>query len=234
MNNDVALGLAWYVVFVLSLSFHEAAHAFAAMKLGDKTAYYGGQVSLHPFAHMRREPIGMIVLPIISYILNGWMIGWASAPYDTAWAQRHPKREIMMAMAGPAGNLILAIAGVVIIRVGYAMGYFSPPDSITFSHIADVESAGWANSIAVMTSILFTLNLVLFVFNLLPIPPLDGSCLVPLVLDSENAYKYKALTSQPSVAIIGLVIAWQVFGYIFAPIHLFAINLLYAGHHYGG
>ena len=105
MNNDIALGLAWYVVFVLSLSFHEAAHAFAAMKLGDKTAYYGGQVSLHPFAHIRREPIGMIVLPIISYILNGWMIGWASAPYDRAWAQRHPKREIMMAMAGPAANL---------------------------------------------------------------------------------------------------------------------------------
>jgi Zn-dependent protease len=233
MNIDIVLGLAWYLVFVLSLSFHEAAHAFAAMKLGEKSEFFGGQVSLYPFAHMMREPFGMIVLPIISYVLNGWMIGWASAPYDPAWAQRHPKREIMMAMAGPAANLILVIAAVVIIRAGYTMGYFSPPDSIKFSHIADVESAGWANSIAVMTSILFTLNLVLFVFNLLPIPPLDGSCLVPLVLDSENAYKYKAFISQPTIAIIGLIIAWQCFDYIFSPVHLFAINLLYPGCHYG-
>jgi Zn-dependent protease len=232
-NNELILGLAWYVVFVLSTSFHEAAHAFASMKLGDKTAYYGGQVSLYPFAHMRREPIGMIVLPILSYFLNGWMVGWASTPYDPTWANRYPKREMLMAMAGPAANLILVIIGIVIIWTGTLMGYFSPPDSITFSHIADVESTGWANSIAIMTSILFTLNLVLFVFNLLPIPPLDGSCLVPLILDSENAYKYKAIISQPAITIFGLVIAWQIFGYIFDPIHLFAINLLYPGHHYG-
>ncbi len=102
----IILGFAWYVVFVLSLSFHEAAHAFVAMKLGDKTAFYSGQVSLHPFAHMMREPIGMIVLPIVSYFYNGWMIGWASTPYDSAWAQRYPKREILMAMAGPLANLI--------------------------------------------------------------------------------------------------------------------------------
>ncbi len=233
MNNDIVLGLGWYLVFVLSLSFHEAAHAFAAMKLGDKTAYFGGQVSLHPFAHMRRAPVGMIVLPIISYFLNGWMIGWASTPFDPAWAQRHPKREILMAMAGPLANLILVIATVVIIRVGLLMGYFSPPGSITFSHIADVENLGWANSIAVMTSILFTLNLVLFVFNLLPVPPLDGSCLVPLLLSNENAYKYKTFIAQPTISIIGLVIAWQCFDYIFGPVHLFAINLLYPGHHYG-
>ena len=233
MNNDIVLGLAWYVVFVISLSFHEAAHALAAMKLGDKTAYYGGQVSLHPFAHMKREPIGMIVLPIISYILNGWMLGWASTPYDPAWANRYPKREIVMALAGPAANLVLVITGLLIIRIGYVLGYFYPPDSITFSHIANVENAGWANSIAIMTSILFTLNLVLFIFNLLPIPPLDGSCLVPLLLNNENASKYKAFISQPTMAVVGLVIAWQCFDYIFTPIHLLAINLLFPGHHYG-
>ena len=78
MNNDIILGLAWYVVFVLSLSFHEAAHAFAAMKLGDKTACYGGQVSLHPFAHMRREPIGIfdpIHLLAINLLYSGCHYG---------------------------------------------------------------------------------------------------------------------------------------------------------------
>ncbi len=233
MNNDVILGIGWYVVFVLSLSFHEAAHAFAAMKLGDRTGYFSGQVSLHPFAHMRREPIGMIVLPIASYILNGWMIGWASTPYDPEWARRYPKREILMSLAGPAANLILVILSVLIIWTGWSLGYFSPPDKITFSQVTQSEHFGWANSIAVLTSILFTLNFVLFVFNLFPVPPLDGSCLVPLFLNEENAHKYKAFISQPSTSIIGLIIAWQAFGYIFGPIHVFVINLLYPGHHYG-
>jgi Zn-dependent protease len=234
MNNEVlALGLAWYVVFVLSLSFHEAAHAFIAMKLGDKTAFYSGQVSLHPFAHMMREPIGMIVLPIVSYFYNGWMIGWASTPYDPVWAQRHPKRKILIAMAGPLANLFLVIAAALIIRLGLSMGCFYPPESITFSNVTAAEHAGWANGAAVMTSILFTLNLVLFVFNLLPIPPLDGSSLVPLFLSSENAYKYRELISRPAYSIVGLVIAWQFFGYIFDPIHTLALNLLYPGCHYG-
>jgi len=234
MDKDVIiLGLAWYLVFILSLSFHEAAHAFVAMKLGDKTTFHSGLVSLHPFAHMMREPIGMIVLPIVSYFYNGWMIGWASTPYDPAWAERYPKREILMAMSGPLANLILVIIAAVIIRLGLAMGYFYPPESITFSNVTAAKHAGWANSIVVMISILFTLNLVLFVFNLLPIPPLDGSSLVPLVLDRANADKYKAFVSQPSISIIGLIIAWQFFGFLFEPVHLFALNLLYPGYHYG-
>ncbi len=231
MNNDIALGLAWYVVFVLSVSFHEAAHALAAMKLGDKTAYYGGQVSLYPFAHIKRSPVGMIVLPILSYVYNGWMLGWASTPYDPVWARSHPKREMLM--AGPLANLILVIVAATIIRIGLSMGYFSAPDSITFSNVTAAGHAGWSNSIGVLTSILFSLNLVLFVFNLLPIPPLDGSCLAPLFLSSESAYKYKAFISQPAVSITGLIIAWQFFGFIFAPIHLLAINLLYPGCNYG-
>jgi len=232
-NNIIMLGFAWYVVFILSLSFHEAAHAFVAMKLGDKTAFHSGLVSLDPFTRMARQPFGMIVLPIVSYFYNGWMIGWASTPYDPAWAQRHPKREMLMAMAGPLANLFLVIAAALIIRLGLSMGYFYAPESITFSHVTAAEHTGWANSIAVITSILFTLNLVLFVFNLLPVPPLDGSCLVSLFLGSKNASKYKEFISRPAYSIIGLIIAWQFFGYIFEPVQLLAINLLYPGHHYG-
>jgi hypothetical protein len=67
-------GIQWYLVFLFSTTLHEASHAFAAMKLGDSTAYEGGQVTLDPLPHIRREPIGTVVVPIISFILGGWMM----------------------------------------------------------------------------------------------------------------------------------------------------------------
>jgi hypothetical protein len=102
MNTDLAGGLQWFLVFIFSTSWHEAAHAWVAHKLGDSTAYEGGQVSLDPTPHIRREPIGMVVVPIISYLIGGWMIGWASAPYDPRWANQYPRRAALMALAGPA------------------------------------------------------------------------------------------------------------------------------------
>ena len=82
MDDTLILGLFWYAAFVVSTSFHEAAHAFVAYRLGDKTAFYGGQVSLSPIPHILREPIGMLIIPWISYAANGWMMGWASTPYN--------------------------------------------------------------------------------------------------------------------------------------------------------
>jgi Zn-dependent protease len=234
MNADqIVIGMLWYVVFVISLTFHEAAHAFAAMKLGDKTAYHGGQVSLHPFAHIQREPIGMVVFPILTFFLNGWMMGWASTPYDPEWARRYPKRDILMSAAGPAANLLLVIIAAIIIRVGMSLGYFYAPDTITSTQVTAATKSGMVNSIALMVSILFTLNLILFLFNLLPLPPLDGSGLVPLFLQGEVLHKYKELVTHPTYQIIGLVIAWQGFKYVYYPIHTLALNLLYPGANYG-
>ena len=100
MNTEfVIAGLLWYVVFLLSDTCHEAAHAWAAMLGGDLTAYHGGQVSLDPLPHVRREPLGMVVVPLITYAMNGWMMGWASAPYDPLWASRHPKPSASCASA---------------------------------------------------------------------------------------------------------------------------------------
>ena len=79
---NLILGIAWYFIFVFSTTLHEAAHAFLAYKLGDRTAYLGGQLSLNPIPHIRREPIGMVIIPIITFVLGGWMIGWASVPFD--------------------------------------------------------------------------------------------------------------------------------------------------------
>lgn len=226
--DKIAEGLLWYTVFIFSTTCHEAAHAFAALKLGDKTAYEGGQVTLDPLPHIRREPIGTVVVPILSFLMSGWMFGWASAPYDPYWALNYPKRSAKMALAGPLANLTIVVSTGLLIRLGMLAGVFHAPDSITFSHVTGAEP-GIFSAVAALLSIAFSLNLILFVFNLLPIPPLDGSGAVPLFLQEHTARSYMDFIHNPSFMFLGLFIAWRVFDVIFDPIHLLSIRLLYPG-----
>jgi Zn-dependent protease len=225
-------GLLWYIVFIFSTTFHEAAHAYSSFKLGDSTAYEGGQVTLDPMPHIKREPIGTIVVPIISFLAGGWMIGWASTPYDPEWAMRHPKRSAMMSLAGPLANLFLVIVSVVLIKLGIAFDVFYAPDMIDYTHVTAATSSGIFEQAAMLISIIFSLNLILFIFNLLPLPPLDGSGIAITALGDNLARKYMNVLNNPSFALIGLFVAWRVFGYVFDPVHLFAINLLYPGFEY--
>ena len=221
---DLVNGLAFYVVFLFSTTLHEAAHAWAAKKGGDLTAYHGGQVSLDPRPHIRREPVGMVVLPLISTLISGWPFGFASAPYDPVWAARHPKRAAWMALAGPASNLFLVVIAALIIRVGIMTGVFYAPESIEFAGVVASNGSGAA---ARLVSIFFSLNLVLFALNMIPVPPLDGSGALPLLLSPTATEKYRSLIHQPGVAWIGIFIAWQLFDYIFNPVFLAAVNVLY-------
>ena len=208
MNPDQLIeGLTWFVVFIFSTTLHEAGHAFAAWKLGDPTAYEGGQVSLNPLPHIQREPIGMVLVPIISFALNGWMMGWASAPYDPEWAHRYPRRAAIMAAAGPAGNLLLALLSGIVIR------FVGAPEG----------------GIGMTLLILFYLNLLLFVFNLLPVPPLDGSAILPMFMSDGMARRYRDFLHQPMFSLLGLLLAWKVFPYLFEPIQEVAFRLLSAG-----
>ncbi len=230
--DKLADGLVWYVAFLFSTTLHEASHAFAAMRLGDYTAYHGGQVTLDPIPHVRREPFGLVVVPILSFLLGGWMMGWASAPYDPAWALRYPKRSAIMSLAGPAANLLLVIISGVLIHLGISYEVFVAPDSITFIHITEaVDGGNWTHA-ATMLSVFFSLNLLLFAFNLIPFPPLDGSGALPLFMSPSLAQKYMTKVRTSGFAIFGLLIAWRFFGYLYSPLHLLAINLLYPTHHY--
>lgn len=228
--ETLALGAIWYAAFLFSVTVHEASHAFAALKLGDPTAYEGGQVTLNPLPHLQREPFGMGLLPIISYLVAGWPIGWASAPYDPMWADRHPKRAAWMALAGPASNLILVVVSALLIRGGMAIGWFQAPSG--FRQLSDMVAAtggGTPASLATLLSVMFSLNLILFVFNLLPLPPLDGSAIMPLLIGEENGRRYQDFLRQPGFGLIGLLLAWRLFEIVFDPVHLMAINLLYPG-----
>src|SRR4026209_900902 len=135
MDPAIASGFIWFVAFLFSTTVHEAMHALVAWKGGDPTPYNGGQVSLSPIPHIRREPIGMLVLPLVTALTQGWAIGGASAPYDPYWAERHPQRAALMAAAGPAGNFVIAIVAFVLMCVGLGVGAFVPPTSVNFETI---------------------------------------------------------------------------------------------------
>ncbi len=225
--DALALGLVWYAAFLFSLTVHEAAHAVAALRLGDETAYLGGQVTLNPLPHVQREPFGTVLVPLLSYGIGGWMMGWASAPYDPYWADRHPRRAAWMALAGPASNLAVAIACGLVIRLAMVAGALEAPDSATFTQITAAAVPGVWESLATLLSILFSLNVLLFAFNLLPLPPLDGSGVLPLVLKEEWVRGYQEFMRQPMFSLLGLLVAWKIFGQIFGPLHLLSLNLLY-------
>src|SRR5688500_17421309 len=166
----LALGMIWYVVFLFSTTCHEASHALAAKLGGDPTAFHGGQVTLNPAPHIAREPFGMVLVPIISYIAAGWMIGWASAPYDPFWQARYPRRAAWMSLAGPAANFALMVIAAIGIRAGVGMGVFQSPEIANFSRIAEVvdpQAGSMLRFAATFLSVLFFLNLLLGTFNLL-------------------------------------------------------------------
>jgi len=226
---DPGLGLIWFGVWIVALTCHEAAHAFAAMKLGDPTAYHHGQVTLDPLPHIRREPFGTIILPILSYAVFGWMLGWASAPVDPYWAQSNRRKAAWMALAGPTANLILVAIAAAVIRGGMLLGVFHQPETVEFVQVTAAESPGWINAAATVVSIWFSLNVILFVFNLMPLPPLDGSGVLVLFLSDSAADRYCEVVHQPGFRIVGLVVAWNVVGFVLDPVWLRAVNLLYPG-----
>ncbi|HEX6533017.1 MAG TPA: site-2 protease family protein [Gemmatimonadaceae bacterium] len=228
--SDIIDPLVYFVVFLLSTTLHEAAHAWAAKRGGDLTAYHGGQVSLDPLPHIRREPFGMVLLPLITALVTGWPLGFASAPYDPDWARRYPNRAALMALAGPAANLLLVVLAALLLRAGAAAGVLYAPDSVRFGHVAGTSAGGWWPGVAAMLSAFFSVNLLLGAFNLLPLPPLDGSGALPLFMRPKTSEMYQTfLWSNRALGWIGILIAWKVFDVIFDPIFTGAVNLLYPG-----
>ncbi len=227
-SDQLLLGLVAYIVLLLSLTVHEAAHAWAALRGGDPTAYLGGQVSLDPRPHIRREPLGMVLAPLLAFFLGGWMLGWASTPIDPRWAYLHPRRAAWMSAAGPLANLALVVLAGALLRLGVALGSFLPVPVGNFA-LALAPEGGVAESVILVLSLVFSLNLILFVFNLIPVPPLDGASVVALFLSEDMGRRLQQWMAQPMLALGGILLAWLLMRRSFGPVQALAVEWLYAG-----
>jgi Zn-dependent protease len=183
-------------------------------------------VTLSPGPHIRREPIGMLVLPLLTAFTQGWAIGWASAPYDPVWAERYPRRAAIMAAAGPAGNFLIALAVIIIVRVGIAVGGFDVPGTAHYDRIVELAN-GEATFGTTLLSVLLIQNVFLGVFNLLPLPPLDGSAVLPGLLPERYALTLRGLRSNGAMSMVGLIVAWQVFPAVTSPLFSLVLRILY-------
>ena len=154
MDTELAIGFVWFLAFLFSTTVHEAMHALVAWKGGDPTAYHGGQVSLSPIPHIKREPIGMLVVPLVTSLTQGWAMGWASAPYDPLWAERHPQRAALMAAAGPAGNFMIALVAFAGLRAGLLAGLFIAPERAAFHALVADAATGEPNFLGTVLSVL--------------------------------------------------------------------------------
>jgi Zn-dependent protease len=217
----------WLLVFVISVTAHEAAHAYVAYLGGDETAYLGGQVSLNPIPHMRREPLGMVVFPLITVLTRGFPIGWASTPFDPAWEARYPRRAAWMAAAGPAANFALAAGSLLLLRIGLAHGFFFVPEETTYARLVagDVD---WIDGMGRFTSMMLVLNTILCLLNLIPFPPLDGASAITLLLPEEAALRIRTTLRQPGLALIGFLLVWYCFGYLIRPVLRAVVGLVFA------
>src|SRR5438093_1276150 len=225
--DQLLLAFGWYLVFLFSTTFHEAAQAAVAQLGGDLRAAEGGHVALDPRPHIRRGPWGMVILPLISVLMFGWPFGFASTPYDPYWTRRYPRRAAWMSLAEPAANLLLVVAAGFILRFGLSLGYLEVPRYFSLTRLMTGASVYWASA-AVLLSMLFVLNLILAVFNLLPVPPLDGSGAVLLFLRQDQVVSYQNLLRHPLMSLVGLLVAWYLFNPLLWPVLRAALRLLYS------
>ena len=190
MDSQIADGLIFYLGLVVLLTFHEFAHAWTAWKCGDDTARLQGRLSLNPIVHI--DPIGTVLLPLImifaSPSIGRFLIGWAKpVPFNPANLRNRWRDEMLIAMAGPAMNLILAVALVAFARVALMFG------SIEMTELF-LRTAG--------------LSLLLCFFNLIPIPPLDGSH----VMRNLSGMSYETYMNLCRFGFIGIIIVINVPG----------------------
>ncbi len=223
MSLSPVLILFEIIVLVFSLSLHEAAHAWAAMRLGDATAFMLGRVTLNPAKHI--DPWGTIVMPLISLISGFPLIGWARPCPITLRNFRKVKRDdILTTLAGPLSNLLLAVVsliGLVLLKHLPGIGEETVAAAVLMSrHVqVDMSSLPRIFPLALLLYYGILTNVLLFCFNLIPLPPLDGSRIIRYFLP------YAAGQMLDRIGNWGIFIIFLFAGWILFPIYLPVLGL---------
>ncbi len=188
---DIGQSLIIFAVLLFSLTVHEMAHAVTADWLGDPTARRLGRISLNPAVHI--DPVGTIMLPLLGLVAGGFVFGWAKpVPVNPANLKNHRQDFLVIAAAGPASNIIMAIGASMLL--GLVPGGLG-------------ASEGMAGVMATFGFAMVQLNLLLAVFNMLPIPPLDGGNVLAGILPEAVAASYDRLVRPYGFVILIVLMA---------------------------
>jgi Zn-dependent protease len=204
LNIDLVAAAIGFGVLLLSLTIHEAAHAWTADRLGDPTARVLGRVSLNPLVHI--DPIGTVLLPIVAAVSHLPLIGWAKPVPVSTRNLRHPRRDFMIvAAAGPISNLLQAVVASLLLR-------------------AALRGAPLEGDVSLLASALFLaveINLLLAFFNLIPVPPLDGGNVLLGLLPPRAAVMYAQLRQYGFIVLYALMLTGIASALIMPPTNFF-------------
>lgn len=208
MFSDPAGIIILFSVLLFSLCVHEAAHAAMAYYCGDDTAKLQGRLTLNPLAHI--DLLGTVILPLVMLTLTGFMFGWAKpVPFNPAKLNNVRRDPVLIAMAGPASNVMLAVIFVLIGRFYFFL-------------------AGGASEVPTLVFTFFLymvfLNIILMLFNLIPVPPLDGHHVLNYFLPPGGQRAMQRMG--PFGIIIAILLAQPLFRYVLPPLRSFIFAAL--------
>jgi len=198
--DRVAMGLTYYVVLLFSLSVHESAHGWMALRMGDDTAARQGRITLNPLSHI--DPVGTVLIPLLQMFWGGVpLLGWAKpTPVGAQNFRKLARGHILVAGAGPASNLLLAVLFTVGLFFGLRSG---ARESQPVMHLLNTG---------------VYMNIVLALFNLVPLPPLDGSWVASWGLPREVAARYDRVVEPYGQWILLALFATGVLGWLLSPL----------------
>lgn len=206
LDTQIIQTLLIYAIPVLfAITVHETAHGWVAMKLGDRTAWMMGRITLNPVKHI--DPIGTILIPTVLYFTSGFIFGYAKPVPINFNALRSPKKDMLwVAIAGPASNFIMAALWLIIILLAI---------NLNSKFLIEMAQVG------------VQINLVLAVLNLLPLPPLDGGRIMSSLLPKKLAYEYDQLEPYGLFILLGLIFL-GVFQNVILPIVVVIQRLMFS------
>ena len=201
----------WVLPVLFAITVHEAAHGLAAHRLGDKTAFFNGRLSLNPIKHI--DLFGTIIVPALCFFLGSFIFGWAK-PVPIDWRNlKHPRRDTaLVALSGPLSNLIMAILWGGLAKTGLLLSQKGLPIMVFLVYM------GMAG---------ITINVLVMALNLLPIPPLDGSRVVSSLLPLRIARLYDSIEPYGMFILLALLMS-NVLSQILAPVIYFSKAFIFS------